>query len=316
MGASMHMQHTYVFNVSSTQARDIANLFYFDLALSAFIFLLVAGLVAYCCARFRCRPGAGDPYQNHGSTKLETLWVIIPGLILGVFLVFTALAMHSVDPPVGTRQPDVTVTAHQWWWEYHYSKSGVVTANELHMVTGANWLLGVESADVDHSFWVPDLGPKKDAIPGMRNHLMLQPTRSGTYLGTCTEYCGMEHALMGIRVIVQPRADFDKWVQSQLAAPGKPVGAAAQQGERLFVDHTCMNCHRIAGTAANATVGPDLTHVADRETLGAGVLTNTVDNLTRWIEDPQKYKPGCNMPTMRLSQAQAYDIAVYLEGLK
>jgi cytochrome c oxidase subunit 2 len=316
MGSSMNMQYTSVFHACSTQAVDILNLFYFDIGLSIAILCTVAGLVSYSCYRFRGRDGAPEPFQNEGNTRLETLWAVIPALLLTVFLVLTALAMHTVDPPIGARKPDVTVIAHQFWWEYRYANSGVVTANELHMVTGANWLLGIESADVDHSFWVPDLGSKKDAIPGQPNHLMLKPTMSGTFLGTCTEYCGMDHALMGVRVIVQPQADFDKWVQSQLKVPDKPVGAVAQRGASVFIGHTCMNCHRIAGTAANGTVGPDLTHLADRETLGAGVLTNTVDNLTLWIEDPQKYKPGCNMPDMRLTYEQAHDVAVYLEGLK
>ena len=307
---------TSVFHPGSPQALAIERLFYVDLVIAAAIFLTVAGLVSYIVWRFRARPGAAEPFQDEGNPKLETIWTVVPGLILLVLLVLTARTMAIVQPLTGSKPPDVVVIAHQWWWEYHYPASGVVTANEMHMPEGQTWLLAIESADVIHDFWVPDLGAKVDAIPGRRNYLWIDPQRAGTYLGTCAEYCGMQHALMGIRVIVDAPATFAAWVNSQLRVPAAPEGGEAAEGARAFEQQTCRNCHRIAGTRADGRVGPDLTHVADRQTLGAGVIENTPDNLATWIRNPQAVKPGCLMPDMRLSDEEARAIAAYLEGLK
>jgi cytochrome c oxidase subunit 2 len=312
----MNIHDTSVFAANSPQAQAIARLFYFDLLIAVVIFATVAGLVITAVVRFRYRAGAPDPVQDEGNTKLELVWTIIPALILLALFIGTAYTMNIVNPPMGRRAPNVIVIAHQWWWEYRYPVSGVLTANELHMQTDETWLLEVRSADVIHDFWVPDLGAKVDAIPGHPNYLWLEPRHSGTFLGTCAEFCGNQHALMGIRVIVQPAAELAAWEQSQLRVPEIPTAGVAAEGAHLFQDRTCRNCHAISGTAAKARVGPDLTHVADRETLGAGVLSNTSANLTRWIMNPQAYKKGCHMPDLRLTESEAHEIAVYLEGLR
>lgn len=313
----MTLQDTSVFDAHSPQARAIERLFYFDLAISGVIFLTVASLVIYILFRFRQKPGgAREPFQDHGNPKLETLWTAIPAVILLALLVATAYTMRVVNPPAVNPRPNVVVIAHQWWWEYRYPGSGVVTANELHLPLGKKWLMQLESADVIHDFWVPGLGAKVDAIPRNRNYLWLQPTTAGTYLGTCAEFCGVQHALMGIRVIVEPPEQFAAWEQTQLRIPPPPSTPEAQRGAKLFNESTCMNCHTIAGTNAKGTVGPDLTHVATRETLGANVIANTLDDLTNWIEDPQKIKPGNNMPSLKLTREQARDIALYLEALQ
>jgi cytochrome c oxidase subunit 2 len=307
---------TSVFNPQSPQARAIEHLFYYDLAIAAAIFLTVASLVLYVIYRYRRKPGDPEPYQNEGNPRLETLWTVIPGVILFSLAILTARTMHIVNPMEGSHPPDVVVIAHQWWWEYRYPQSGVVTANELHMPDDRDWLLRIESADVIHDFWVPDLGSKKDAIPGHPNYLWIQPTKDGVYLGTCAEFCGAEHALMGIRVIVQPEAEFAAWEQSQLRIPPPPSGEEAERGAHLFIERTCSNCHHIAGTEAQGQVGPDLTYVADRQTLGADLLENTPANLAAWIQNPQKYKPGCHMPNLDLTSSETQAITAYLEGLK
>jgi cytochrome c oxidase subunit II len=307
---------TSVFHPDSPQARAIEQLFYVDLTIAAFIFLTVAGLVVYVAWRFRERPGAAEPVQDEGDPRLETLWTVVPGAILLVLLLWTARTMAIVQPLARSHPPDVVVVAHQWWWEYHYPASGVVTANELHLGDGRTWLLAIESADVIHDFWVPDLGAKVDAVPGRRNYLWIEPQRDGTFLGTCAEYCGAQHALMGIRVVVEPPSAYLEWTASQLQIPAAPTEGPAAEGARIFAAKTCRNCHRIAGTAAAAQVGPDLTHVADRQTLGAGVLENTPANLARWIRNPQRFKPGCHMPDMRLTDDDARAVAAYLEGLR
>jgi cytochrome c oxidase subunit 2 len=312
----MNIQDTSVFAANSPQAQAIAQLFYFDLIIAAVIFATVAGLVITAVARFRHRDGAPEPVQDEGNPKLEMVWTIIPALILLALFIGTARTMSIVNPPMGGRTPNVVVTAHQWWWEYRYPGSGVLTANELHMSTDETWLLEVRSADVIHDFWVPDLGAKVDAIPGHPNYLWLTPRRSGTFLGTCAEFCGNQHALMGILVVVQPPAEYSAWEKSQLRVPGIPAAGPAAEGAHLFQERTCRNCHAVAGTTARGRVGPDLTHVADRETLGAGVLSNTTENLTRWIRNPQIYKEGCHMPDLHLNESEAHEIAVYLEGLR
>ena len=309
-------QATSVFNPQSAQAQEIAQLFFIDLAICAAILLVVIALVLICIFHFRQRPGQGEPYQDPGNPTLETLWTVIPTVIVLILLVLTARTMHLINPPVGNRTPNVIVTAHQWWWAYHYPQSGVVTANELHLPVGTNWLLGIESADVIHSFWVPDLGAKMDAIPNHPNVLWMLPRQTGTYLGTCAEYCGCEHALMGIRVVVQSQAEFAQWEQDQLHTPGAPAGAETARGARLFAERTCANCHTIAGTKAAGRVGPDLTHLADRVTLGSGLLANNLTNLTQWISNPQALKPGVYMPALRLPPAEVHALAVYLGSLR
>ena len=287
--AGLH-EHTFhatsVFNPQSPQAEEIAKLFYIDLAIAFAILLIVTILVVIAIFRFRQRPGQVEPVQDPGNPKLETLWTVVPSVVVVVLLVLTARTMHLVNPPVGNRTPNVIVTAHQWWWAYHYPQSGVIAANELHLSAGTNWLLGIESADVIHDFWVPDLGAKMDAIPGHPNYLWITPHATGVYLGTCAEYCGAEHALMGIRVVVQSPEDFVRWEQEQLRVPAAPTGAEAELGARLFAEKTCASCHLIAGTSATGHVGPDLTHLADRDTLGAGVLANNVNWLTTKISPP------------------------------
>ena len=184
------------------------------------------------------------------------------------------------------------------------------------MPAGPNWLLQIESADVIHDFWVPNLGAKMDAVPGNKNFLWIRPEQAGIFIGTCAEYCGAEHAMMGIRVIVESPGDFAAWEQTQLKTPAAPSSDAARRGEKLFIDRTCVNCHAVAGTKAQGRVGPDLTHFADRQTLGSGIFDNNLESLIKWLEDPQKLKPGLNMPSLRLTPGEARDLALYLQGMK
>jgi cytochrome c oxidase subunit 2 len=181
---------------------------------------------------------------------------------------------------------------------------------------GVNSLLEIRSADVVHSFWVPDFGQKMDAIPGHPNDVFFTPIRKGLFTGSCSEYCGADHALMRILATVVSPQEFDAWTRSQLKVPAAQTDKTAQHGEELFVSKTCMQCHAIAGTKAAGQVGPDLTHLGDRQTIGAGLLPNNLENVTAWIRNPQQFKPGCHMPKMRLSKDDAHDIAVYLESLK
>jgi cytochrome c oxidase subunit 2 len=301
---------------SSSQAEEIASLFYVDLIVDVVILSLVVGLVLAVIVRNRRRPPDYVPKQDFGAEKLEWIWTIVPLMIVTGLFLYTVKVMREVDPkPIG-KQPDVLIVAHQWWWEVHYIPSGGITANEIHMPVGKDLLFEVQSADVIHDFWVPALGQKVDAIPNHPNYAWYDVERPGTYLGTCAEFCGAEHAWMRIRVMAEPLPAFNTWLEEQLLDARRPSGPQAIAGARLFEKHTCMNCHSIRGTPADGAIGPDLTHIASRQTLAAGVFRNTPDNLMKWIQKPQKYKPGCRMPNLDLSRPAFEQIVAYLEELR
>ena len=178
-------------------------------------------------------------------------------------------------------------------------------------------LLALQSADVCHSFWVPRLSGKTDLIPGRTNRMWLQTDEPGLYLGQCAEYCGAQHANMLIHVIVEPAEDFERWLANERKdqAPKESDPEAVKNGRKAFLAQSCVKCHRVAGTPAQGTVGPDLTHLMSRQTLATGVVPNTPEYVRQWIADPQKIKPGCLMPAFGLSQRDRDLIADYLVTL-
>jgi cytochrome c oxidase subunit 2 len=313
---------TSIFDPVSPPAAEIYNLSILVLGICAGIFVVVAGLMVYCIAAFRRRAGDDDsePPQVYGSNPIELAWTVLPLLIVSVlFLVTTRtlLAIQKAPPPPGTLQ--VTVIGHQWWWEFRYPDLGVVTANELHVpVSDARdrrpTYLRLESADVVHSFWLPQLNGKTDVIPNRVNNMWIEPLRAGVYLGQCAEYCGTQHANMLLRVIAHPPAEFDAWVASQRASA--VVEASAAAGQALFQSVACINCHRVGGTVADGVFGPDLTHLMSRATIGAGAATNTPANLRAWLNNPDQLKPGVLMPAMKLSDAEIDQVVAYLATLK
>jgi cytochrome c oxidase subunit 2 len=298
------------FNPVSSQALAISNLFILVLIIGMVILAIVTSLVIYASIRYRSRPGEGEPRQTFGNRTLEISWTAAPALLLAVLLAFTIYTMQVADPTVlaGQEQPDLVIIAHQWWWEVHYPKTGVTTANEIHIPAGTRLLTRIESADVIHDFWVPQLGRKMDAIPGHPNHIWLEADKPGTYLGTCAEYCGLEHAWMRIRVIAQTQDQFKAWEQQQLQTPTFTGEAAV--GEQLYMSMPCVNCH------VDQPIGPDLTHFGDRETIGTGVLENTPDNLAKWLRNPQAVKPGVHMPNLNLTDVEIKALVAYLEASK
>lgn len=306
---------TSVFDPHSPFARSIYGLSIGVLIVTAVILALVAGLVLFACWRFRAKRAGSVPPPNFGNVKLEICYTFTPLVVLGVILVFTVRTMQSSDPPAN-RSEDITIVAHQWWWEVRYPKDGIVTANEVHIPVGTSLLFGVESADVIHDFWVPQLARKIDVVPGVHNHIWLSADQPGTYLGACAEFCGLEHAWMRIRVIAQMPEDFAQWEQAQRRMPSTTLTGNAAAGERYFREMTCANCHTIAGTVSSAGTGPDLTHIASRETLAAGRISNTPDNLSSWLRNPEAYKPGSHMPDLHLTDEQRSDLVAYLETLR
>ena len=304
-------------NPVSPGASAISNLFILTLVIAAFIFVLVAGLVIYIAIRFRQKPGQPDPRPVFGFRNLEIGWTVGPALILLILFIFTVNVMGTSDPPVAQgSQPDITIIGHQWWWEIHYPKLGVTTANEIHLPAGQPMLAELRSADVIHDLWIPQVGRKMDMEPDQTNFLWLQAGTIGVYPGACAEYCGTEHARMLVSAIAQPQGDFTSWAKAQAAPAAAPTGDLALRGQQVFQSKTCINCHAINGTAANAQVGPDLTHVASRNTLAAGTLPNTQDNLSAWIKDPQGIKPGSLMPNVQLTADELNALVAYMETLK
>jgi cytochrome c oxidase subunit 2 len=301
-------------NPNSPYARAIDVLFDQTLILSYVIFALVVALVGFAILRYRAREGRVAS-QTEGGERL--LWTVGPVVVLTALLASTIHSMHVSDPPAD-REPDLVVIAHQFWWEVKY-RSGAVTANEIHIPAGKPLVVGIESADVIHSFWVPELARRMDAVPGRKTSIWLQADAPGTYLGTCGEYCGAQHAWMRIIVVAQSADDFAAWEQHTLAPAPAPLSDESARGAKAFRTMTCVKCHAITGNgdeAVRVRAGPDLTHLADRASLGAGVMKNTPAELTLWMKHPQQVKQGSHMPDVHLSDAQVADLVAYLRTLR
>ena len=304
-----------VLNPDSPQARSIFDLGIVSGIILAIIFVIVGGIIAYALMRFRWREGEPDPHQLAGNHTVEIVWTAIPCLIVVVLFALTARTMSLSDPPPAP-EPDLVVTGHQWWWEGRYPKSGVVVANEFHIPVGKAVSVELESSDVLHEFWVPELARKITAVPGHPNHIWLQADKPETYLGICSEFCGTQHAWMHFLIVVESQADFAAWEQAQLQPAAQPAGSEAANGFALFQKSSCVSCHTINGTAAHARVGPDLTHFASRRKLGAGIVDNTPERLHRWLADPRRVKPGVKMPDFNFTDEQVTQLVDYFETLK
>ena len=299
----------------ATQA--IVTLFAQYLVVAAFIFVIVSTLVAYAVIRYRAREEAAEPPPRGDSHRWEVVWTAIPLLIVAALFALTVRTMALVDARQdSTQPPDLTVTGHQWWWEASYSTpSGpAITATEIHIPAGRRLLARVEAADVIHDFWAPQLGRKIDAIPGRTAYIWLEADAPGTYQGTCSEFCGMEHAEMHFQVIAEPEGAFNAWLARQAAEPA-PVTGLAAEGQRLFRERKCGACHAVSNADTRALSGPPLTHIASRNLLG-GDRPNTPQNMTEWIAHPQTIKPGNHMPDQVLPQAELVALTAYMEALR
>lgn len=298
------------------------SLFTLIMALAIAVSVLIAALLAYSLLRARRRSDGDLPPQDHGNRKLEVGWTAVPAVIVTGLFVLTFFNMRTTPTPGANlpegRQPDIIVIGHQWWWEFQYPQLGIVTANELHLPAGKRLLVQLTSADVQHNFWVPPLGQKMDLYPGKANYLWLEAPEPGLYQGVCAEYCGTQHAWMRILAIAQTDAEFDQWVQQQQSAPTAALPTRrAEQGQQLFVQLACVNCHAVTGLS-DAQAGPNLTHFGSRRTLSAmGVSRPTTrENVARYLENPQAVKPGIYMPNFGLSPDQIDVLVEYLESLR
>jgi cytochrome c oxidase subunit II len=321
-GSGMAVRTPSILAPTSTPAFAIRDLSWFVLGICAVIFVVVAGLLTYSILRFRRRPGqeSGEPPQVYGSNQIELAWTVVPVLIVVVLFLATAryiFGIEGLEPPPNALR--VTVVGHQWWWEIRYPDLGIVTANELHVPVSDQrdstpTFLTLQSADVIHSFWVPQLAGKMDVIPNKTNRVWIDPHTPGLYVGQCAEFCGVQHAGMLLRVTVHPTDEFAAWVAAQQAPASDDPEVRA--GRDVFQSTACINCHTVRGTPANGLFGPDLTHLMSRSTLGAGVAPNTPEHLREWIDDPDALKPGALMPAMKLSRADLDQLVAYLLTLR
>jgi cytochrome c oxidase subunit 2 len=284
---------TNIFKPLASLAEADKNIALLALAITGAIFLTVAAVIVYTIYRFRRRPShdvSQEPLQVYGSNQIELAWTVIPILIACVLIGVTARVIASVQnasPPPSTLH--VTLVGHQWWWEVIYPDYKITTANEIHVPASPDGTLAtyfkLQSVDVIHSFWVPQFAGKTDLIPNRDNFAWIDPRQPGAYVGNCAEYCGTQHANMLLRVIAETPEDFKKWTVGQ-QEPAK-YDPQVMQAKAVFESFGCVTCHTIRGTSAAGKFGPDLTHLISRQTLGAGVLVNTRENLRDWVNDPQ-----------------------------
>jgi len=295
-------------------AREADQLWDATFAIAVAIFFIVELLLIFTVIRFRARPGR-EAKQFHGNTKVEVVLTVIPALILAVLAVPTVRTIFVfADKPADAME--ITVRARQFWWEYEYAGQNVITANEMHIPVGRPVYLTLEGDDVIHAFWVPRLAGKQDVVPGRINTMSIEAAKPGFYRGQCTEYCGISHANMRLRVIAHPEEEFDAWLADQQEDAESPTDSLAAEGENLFMEGQCINCHAIQGTDAQSRIGPDLTHFASRDTFAGAMFDNTTENLRRWLDDPPAMKPGAKMPDYGLSTQEIDALVAYLQSLE
>ena len=283
-------------------------------AIAVAIFFIVELLLVFTIIKFRAKPGR-EAKQFHGNTKVEVVLTVIPALILATLAVPTVQTIFDLSSRPDDAF-DIKVTARQFWWEYEYKDSGVITANEMHIPIDTPVYLTLQGEDVIHSFWVPKLAGKQDVVPGRTNQLTIQADEPGRYQGQCTEYCGLSHANMKLVVYAHTQADFDQWVADQQEDAAAPSDSLASEGESLFLEGECINCHAVQGTDAQSRVGPDLTHFASRETFAGAMFENNTENLRAWLADPPAVKPGAKMPDYGLSSEEIDALVAYLQSLE
>jgi cytochrome c oxidase subunit 2 len=277
------------------------------------VFVIVVAIGAYAVTRGRSPP----------STRAWVLGggVVLPALALTALLAYELAIGNALSVEAPSDAPVVQLTGRRWWWEVRYLRSArgdvvATAANELHLPAGRTVKLLLDSGDVIHSFWVPQLSGKVDMIPGRMNHLVLRAERPGIYRAQCAEFCGAQHAWMALYVVAHEPEDYERWLEREARAAQEPAGTAAKRGSALFESAGCANCHTVRGTSAGGRLGPDLTHVASRLTLGAGAVAMSRGALAGWISNSQALKPGNLMPPMRVPAEDLHALTTYVAGLE
>jgi len=318
-GTSSYMDAT------GTAGRREATLGWWLTAAASAVVLIVCVAILLGISRHRedARHGAEEQVMRRNEVKSGLNWiyvgVAITVVVLAISLGGTLMTLNAATHPPITPSLTMDVTAHQWWWEVTYSQAdqpelGFTTANEVHLPVGQPVRVRLHSADVIHSFWLPQIAGKMDVIPGQVNETWVEATKPGVSRGMCGEYCGMQHAMMALEVTAESPQAFQAWATERRSEAAAPTSASASAGRVVFA-RSCGACHAVGGTEALGRVGPDLTHLASRTTIGAGALTNTPDHLARWIRHAPDVKEGARMPEIPLTDAELRDVVAYLETL-
>jgi cytochrome c oxidase subunit 2 len=294
-------------------AARIEGLWWLVFWIAVSVFVIVMAFLFAALLRSRRREVEVSREVSWGEPFIVISGVILPSLVLIAVFALSLRDVHELSRPGEQPALEIEVVGHDWWWEVRYP-NGAITANEIHIPVDEPVRLNLRTGDVIHSFWVPRLQGKTDNISGRVNHMWLEADRPGRYRGQCAEFCGLQHAKMAFYVVAESRATFDAWAD-RAAEPRRPVAGSAAAGQAVFLSSTCVGCHAVGGTTADARVGPDLTHLADRRTLFAGTVPNTERNLARIITDPQSVKPGAAMPPTQLSPGELQDLISYLGQL-
>jgi cytochrome c oxidase subunit II len=296
-------------------ASRIEGLWWLMFWISAVVFVVVVAMLWVAVSRRR-RATPDSRHVRWGEPFIVVAGVILPAVVLFAVFLVSLRDMAALSADGRDAELTIDVIGHDWWWEVVYPESGAATANEIHVPVGVPVRLRLTTDDVIHSFWVPQLQAKTDMIPGQTNEMWLQADEPGRYRGQCAEFCGLQHANMIFYVVAESDEAFETWLETNAGAAREPTDASAIEGRDVFMSSTCVGCHAIRGTEAESDVGPDLTHLASRETIAAGVLDNTRGDLATWITDPQGIKPGSVMPPTDLSSEQLEALLDYLEGLE
>ena len=308
----------------SQASADIANLFWVMMAVAFGGLALVTGLLVWAWVRRRRRGfgvfDADDPHpgERAGWWMVVGMGIVFPlTVIVALFIVSDGAIINVTQAPAASSTAmTVDAIGHQWYWEFRYPGTKAVTADEMHIPVDTRINLVATTVDVIHSFWVPQLNRKIDTIPGRQNRILLYANRTGVFRGQCAEYCGLQHAHMAMLVFVQSKPQFQAWLRRQASRARTPTSALERRGRQVFLDGACSSCHALRGTSARGFVGPDLTHVASRTTLGGVTVPNRRGYLARWVADSQHFKPGNQMPDLHLAGSQLRALVAYLESLR
>jgi cytochrome c oxidase subunit 2 len=303
----------------SGPAHDITTLWWWLFAVAGLFFV---GTVFLLLASWLLRKREGLPLVGTSPAATTGLVVafgiMVPAVVLiAVFAVSDLVVIDKTEAPnAATTALTVNVVGHQWFWEVRYGDTTAVTANEIHIPVKTRVNLVGTTADVIHSFWVPQLNRKIDLLPGRTNRILLYADKPGRYRGECAEFCGLQHAHMSTYVFADPPDRFQAWLDQMKRPAGTPTTQEGLEGEQVFMSSQCASCHTIRGTPARGAVGPDLTHLMSRTTLAALTIPNRPGELEDWVRDPQHVKPGNKMPALDLSGPDLQRVLAYLESLR
>ncbi|MGH9279557.1 MAG: cytochrome c oxidase subunit II [Acidimicrobiales bacterium] len=250
-----------------------------------------------------------------GDRFIVIAGLVVSGAILAGVFGISLRQLHALARPPSATTLTIEVIGHNWWWEVRYP-NGAVTANEIYIPVGEAVDVRLPTADVIHSFWVPQLSTKRDSVPGQENALWLLAEQPGRYRGQCAEFCGLQHARMAFFVNAQPRDQFRQWLANEAAPAREPTTSGALAGREIFLRASCAGCHAVRGTSASGTLGPDLTHLASRPTIAAGTLPMQRDTLTDFVRDAQRAKPGATMPPTEVGPGELVALVDYLLTLQ